>query len=186
MWLFQEGERVSSDRLLRVRVKQPFSWPMKAQKNTLTNPPVWMEYYRMLRRVLKTCVPLIRMGNWKNSSVCLPKANQYKGRVASTRDTDLEIGWIHPCVFFIRLKCATTWYTVLNRSIFILFQYWKRGDLLTFPNWLLSRCIAIVVYLIMERRWWSVSGGCGKWYHIKCIVTNVHRNQKWFCKNCTS
>ena len=30
MWLFQEGERVSSDRLFRVRDKQPFSSESKA------------------------------------------------------------------------------------------------------------------------------------------------------------
>ena len=28
------------------------------------------------------------------------------------------------------------------------------------------------------------NGGCGEWYHTKCISTPVHRNKKWFCKNC--
>ena len=29
------------------------------------------------------------------------------------------------------------------------------------------------------------NGGCGEWYHTKCISTPVHRNKKWFCKNCS-
>ena len=37
MWLFQEGERVSSDRLFRVRKTQPHSNDPDAQKTTPTD-----------------------------------------------------------------------------------------------------------------------------------------------------
>ena len=40
MWLFQEGERVSSDRLFRVRAKQPYSCISKPEQGTLADPSV--------------------------------------------------------------------------------------------------------------------------------------------------
>ena len=42
VWLFQEGERVSSDRLFRVRAKQPFT--LIAQQPVLTHPRVLDRY----------------------------------------------------------------------------------------------------------------------------------------------
>ena len=43
MWLFQEGERVSSDRLFRVRKTQPHSNDPDAQKTTPTDQIVQQE-----------------------------------------------------------------------------------------------------------------------------------------------
>ena len=29
------------------------------------------------------------------------------------------------------------------------------------------------------------NGGCGEWYHKKCITAPIKDNKDWFCKNCS-
>ena len=70
MWLLQEGERVSSDRLFRVRSKQPFSTDASTQKKSVatTTPTVCSAL-----EVGEICVLIIdsKVEDGPSSTVCL-------------------------------------------------------------------------------------------------------------------
>ena len=98
LWLFQEGERVSSDRLFRVRGKQPFSNDTKIC--SLETPALNGEvpYITETVEVGDMCV-FNKDDGWKIGRILqfsyhekkTNSAYQYKGRVASTQSQDLGV-----------------------------------------------------------------------------------------------
>ena len=49
-----------------------------------------------------------------------------------------------------------------------------------------AKTITVKVYCYNGEKMVECNGGCGEWYHTKCISTRFQRNKKWFCKNCSS
>jgi hypothetical protein len=98
VWLFQEGERVSSDRLFRVRQKQPFSTETKTSTSEKSLPSEDTPYesdrvdvgemctfneeeYIKIGRVLQFC-------HYEKKKV---SEYQYQGRFAHTKQKDLGV-----------------------------------------------------------------------------------------------
>ena len=107
VWLLQEGERVSSDRLFRVRCKQPYTSDSEPQIHStlITYPEVCQTL-----EVSNICVFKESQSSWKIGRVLqfshyLEKtktAQQYRGTTASVTDKSKKIG----------VLCA--WYTLTS------------------------------------------------------------------------
>ena len=102
MWLLQEGERVSSDRLFRVRSKQPFSTDASTQKKSVatTTPTVCSAL-----EVGEICV-LIIDSKWRMGRVLqfayyqekTKKTQQYRGSSVIISESKKDMGVL--CTWF--------------------------------------------------------------------------------------
>ena len=75
VWLFQEGERVSSDRLFRVRSKQPYTSKDMKQEIYTTSEDCALPIINKLIKVGEFCVfktdeGKLHMVYWKSTSIC--------------------------------------------------------------------------------------------------------------------
>ena len=120
VWVLQEGERVSSDRLFRVRSKQPYACepPPQARSSCGTNPIVCQSL-----QVGNICVFMDSKGKWKigivlQFSYYLEKsksAQQYHGITVNLADKPKKIGvlcsWYtlsSPPATFSAVQCEET------------------------------------------------------------------------------
>ena len=96
IWLFQEGERVSSDRLFRVRAKQPFSNETRAtcyEESSRTKPHIaeTVEIGDMCVFYKGNGVEIGRVLQFSHHEKKTISTNQYKGRVASIKNKELGV-----------------------------------------------------------------------------------------------
>ena len=96
VWLLQEGERVSSDRLFRVRAKQPFSCEVQHQMRTPDNTPTVCSTIQ----VGDICVFKASQGEWRLGRILqfsyfrekTKKATQYSGSIVDLSSNTDKIG----------------------------------------------------------------------------------------------
>ena len=109
VWLLQEGERVSSDRLFRVRAKQPFSCEFHHQTRTPANTPTVCTTIQ----VGDICVFKASQGEWRLGRILqfsyfqekTKRATQYLGNVVNVSNNAHKIGVL--CSWYMPMQSTS-------------------------------------------------------------------------------
>ena len=178
IWLFQEGELVSSDRLFKVRAKQPFS------NDTMTR----FDEYPAVNGALPIIMETVEVGDmcvfnkdhgWEIGRILQfshhekkeISAHQYKGRVASTKNKDLGVlcTWFqestgtyrmcaseHHCYFPLsRYVCTLTCQCFIqngtSESNHSVMKPYKQNTMATFEDFTLTKEFIVQQTCINER-----------------------------------